>query len=152
MRGYRRVPDGQWRLFSLLSQHAGHSFLRLSRRIHAGRRLENLRRSVSHRLLSTLFTARFFTFSDIDECDYDPDDDQDRLCPGMCRNTIGSYVCVDPDEEPVTCQTGFEFHDEDGQCKGEWRISLSVINMPVISCRRCRHRRMRLDVKRRLLP
>ena len=63
VRGYRRVPDGQWRLFSLLSQHAGHSFLRLSRRIHAGRRLENLRRSVSHRLLCTLFTARlFFTF------------------------------------------------------------------------------------------
>ena len=64
-------------------------------------------------------TVPFLHFSDIDEYENDPDDDQDQLCPGMCRNTIGSYVCVDPDEEPVTCQTGLEFHDEDGHCKGE---------------------------------
>lgn len=60
----------------------------------------------------------FLFFLDIDECDYDPDDDQDRLCPAMCRNTIGSYVCVDPDEEPLTCQPGYEPKEDDGLCQG----------------------------------
>ena len=56
---------------------------------------------------------------DIDECDYSSDvDDSDRLCPDICRNTIGSYVCVDPDEEPVPCQPGYDDEDQDGHCHG----------------------------------
>lgn len=76
---------------------------------------------VSHpKIILTNCRHSFFTAlsTDIDECDYDPDDDQDRLCPAMCRNTIGSYVCVDPDEEPLTCQPGYEPKEDDGLCQG----------------------------------
>ncbi|KAI9557484.1 hypothetical protein GHT06_017312 [Daphnia sinensis] len=83
----------------------------------------------SHSCLNTLGTAYcacpegymladdWKTCDDIDECDYSSDDDDsDRLCPGICRNTIGSYVCVDPDEEPVVCPPGYDDEDEDGHC------------------------------------
>lgn len=66
-----------------------------------------------------LFARRLFT--DIDECDYDPDDDQERLCPGVCRNTIGSYTCIDPDEEISSCEAGYEISEdapEEPACRG----------------------------------
>ena len=59
--------------------------------------------------------------SDIDECDYDPDDgDSDHICPGICRNTIGSYTCIDVDEIPegVTCSDGYQ--PEFGKCEGNF--------------------------------
>lgn len=66
---------------------------------------------------------------DIDECDYDPDDDQERLCPGICRNTIGSYICVDPDEEPITCPEGYEPNEDDGQCHGRFLEIIFVMTL-----------------------
>lgn len=73
--------------------------------------------------------------ADIDECDYDPNDDQDRLCAGLCRNTIGSYICIDEDEEEeeidepevTSCPPGFNSPNINGQqhCQGSFHIQLS---------------------------
>lgn len=60
VRRYWRVPDGQWRLFSLVSQHARHCLLRLSRRLHVGRWLENVWRSVVY--VCWLFYIFFYSF------------------------------------------------------------------------------------------
>jgi len=77
------------------------------------------------KLISPNNNSKKKSISDIDECDYDPDNDQDRLCPGLCRNTIGSYICIDEDEEieefEVTCQPGFEANNN-GQCLGLFDI------------------------------
>ena len=129
---------GQRWMFPLVSQHFGDPLLCLSRRLHARRRLENLRRF--HNFLMDKFLFYYLTklkslnnnsnksISDIDECDYDPDNDQDRLCPGLCRNTIGSYICIDEDEEieefEVTCQPGFEANNN-GQCLGLFDIQFN---------------------------
>lgn len=56
-------------------------------------------------------------FEDIDECDEESGDEGDELCPsGVCHNTIGSYVCLQPNQR-VNCTEGF-LADINNTCQG----------------------------------
>ena len=68
----------------------------------------------------------FGIFLDIDECD-EEQEEEGGLCPGECRNTIGSYICIDIDAdadadadalEPVNCSRGY-LPDSGNICQGE---------------------------------
>ena len=61
--------------------------------------------------------------SDIDECDYNADDDQEKICAGTCRNTVGSFICIDIDEiyDTVECKDGYR-PTLDGTCEGSFEL------------------------------
>ena len=117
LRGAARHPIGQWRpfvrgsrwmppigrqfrLLSHLSQYTGHCILYLPRRLHVGRRLEDLSRY--NQLNSSIHCTwiEFWTLKcqllDIDECELE---DVGQSCAGSCINTIGSFKCSEEEEE-----------------------------------------------------